>query len=280
MSAPNQAQIDLWKGRVGENWAALQGRLDVMLAEVTAELIRRAGPVAGLRVLDVGCGAGVTCAAWLAGGATVTGVDVSTPMLAVAQARTGGKARLIEADASVWRGEEAFDLAVSQFGVMFFDDPGAAFANIVANVRPGGRLLFACWRSPAENPWSTGPVGAIRDLLPPVPAAAPTDTPPPGPFAFADGARVSGLLAGVGFQGVTLTPFDFRVCFSAGGGAVEAADLAMRIGPSSAALAEAGADETVRAAARERLQAAFAPHDRDGVVAMPGAIWIVEAVRI
>ena len=129
MSESNQAQIDLWNGRVGDKWAAMQVSLDAMLAPATAELKARAGPVAGQRVLDIGCGTGETCTIWLGGGAEVTGVDVSAAMLAVAADRTGGKATLVQADASVWRGDTPFDLAVSQFGLMFFADPDRALPH-------------------------------------------------------------------------------------------------------------------------------------------------------
>jgi len=97
-------------------------------------------------VLDIGCGTGETCAIWLDGGAHVTGVDVSAPMLARAAERTQGKVRLLEADASQWVSDTPFDLVVSRFGAMFFAAPDQAFATISANVRPGGRLLFTCWR--------------------------------------------------------------------------------------------------------------------------------------
>lgn len=280
MSGSNKAQIDLWKGRVGDKWAAMQVSLDAMLSHATAELKARAGSVSGQRVLDIGCGTGETCTIWLDGGAEVTGVDVSTPMLAVAAARTNGKATLVEADASVWRGDPPFDLAVSQFGLMFFDAPDVAFSNIAANIRPGGRVLFTCWRASAENQWVTAPMGAIRDLLPttPLPAPnAPPATPGPGPFALADRDRLSGILERAGFTDVTINPFDFPVCLATEGGVEAALYMVMQIGPSGAALAEAS--DEARALAPERLRAALAPHDRDGLVTLGGAIWIAEAVR-
>lgn len=273
MTGSNQAQIDLWNGRVGEKWAAMQASLDAMLSHVTAELKARAGAVSGQRVLDIGCGTGETCMMWLDGGAEVTGVDVSAPMLAVAAARTGGKATLVEADASVWMGAAPFDLAVSQFGLMFFDDPDAAFATIAANVRPGGRLLFTCWRAAAENQWVSTPMDAIRDLLPEGPPPVPHA---PGPFALANRDRLGGILERAGFGEVAINPFDFPVCLAEGG--VEAAvHFAMQVGPSGAALAESSHE--ARAVAAERLKAALAPHDRDGLVTLGGAIWLVEAVR-
>jgi SAM-dependent methyltransferase len=274
MSGSNKAQIDLWNGRVGEKWAAMQVSLDAMLTHVTAELKARAGSVSGHRVLDIGCGTGGTCAIWLDGGAEVTGLDVSAPMLAVAANRTDGKATLVEADASVWMGDAPFDLAVSQFGLMFFSDPDAAFATIAANVRPGGRLLFTCWRVAAENQWVTTPMGAIRDLLPEGPPSVPHA---PGPFALADRDRLRGILERAGFIDVAINPFDFPVCVASEGGVEAAVRLAMQIGPSGSALV--GASKEVWAVAEERLKAALAPHDRDGLVTLGGAIWLVEAVR-
>jgi SAM-dependent methyltransferase len=273
-SASNKAQIDLWDGRVGEKWAALQVSLDAMLAACTAELKARAGSVAGQRVLDVGCGTGETCTIWLAGGAEVTGVDVSAPMLAVARARTGGKARLTQADASVWMGDAPFDLAVSQFGLMFFSDPEAAFANIASNIRPGGRLLFTCWRPAAENQWVSLPMGAVRDLLPEGPPPAPHA---PGPFALCDGDRLRGILEGTGFEEVGIDPFDFPICLEDAGGVEPAVRLAMQIGPTGSALAEASRE--TRAAAAERLRVALAPHETGGRVTLGGAVWLVEAMR-
>ena len=274
MTPSNQTQIELWNGRVGEKWAAMQVSLDAMLAPATAELKARAGPVAGLRVLDVGCGNGETCTLWQQGGAQVTGVDVSGPMLAVAAQRTQGRVTLVQADASVWRGDAPFDLLVSQFGLMFFDDPQAAFANLAANLRPGGRLLFSCWRAVAQNPWVTTPMAAIRDLLP---ASAPPAPHAPGPFALADADRLGAVLAGAGFAAITIQPFDFQVTIAIEGGVEEAVRMAMVIGPTGAALAEAGKE--VRAAAAQRLTTALAPHERAGRVALGGAVWMVQAVR-
>lgn len=274
MSEANKAQIDLWNGRVGYKWAAMQTNLNAMLAPATVALKARAGSVSGQRVLDIGCGNGETCVAWLAGGADVTGVDVSAAMLAVAAGRTQGKAKLIQADASVWRGEEPFDLAVSQFGLMFFADPDVAFANIAANLRAGGRLLFACWRPVTENPWVTTPMGAIRDLLPESPPPAPDA---PGPFALGNRERLAGILARAGFADIAIDFLDIPVCFAIDGGAEEAVRFALQIGPSATALAEVGDD--VRAIAAERLKAAFAAHEKDGRVTLGGAIWIVDARR-
>jgi SAM-dependent methyltransferase len=274
MSESNQAQIELWNGRVGEKWAALQTRMDIMLAAATAHLTARAGSVAGLRVLDIGCGNGVTCAAWLAGGAQVTGVDVSEAMLAVAAQRTAGKATLIQADASVWKGEAPFDLAVSQFGVMFFAEPYAAFANIASNLRAGGRLLFVCWRSVKENPWVTIPMGAIRDLLPESPPPAPHA---PGPFGLSDRERLADIVARAGFTNITIDAADIPVCFADEGGVESAVRFTTQIGPAAAALGEMS--DEIRTIGAERLRNALAPLEQNGKVITNGAIWIVDAAK-
>ena len=245
-----------------------------MLAHATAELKARVGAVAGQRVLDIGCGAGETCAIWLAGGAEVTGIDVSAPMLAVAAKRTQGKAQLLQADASTWRSDTRFDLAVSQFGLMFFANPEEAFATIAANLRPGGRLLFTCWRAESENQWVTTPMAAIRPLLPEAPPPVPHA---PGPFALADSARLRGILEHAGLADITISPFDFPVCLATDGGVEAAVRLAMQIGPSASALTEAS--QGTRALAAERLASVFAAHNNNGRVTLGGALWMVEALR-
>jgi len=274
VSEANQAQIENWDGKVGEKWAAMQPALDAMLAGATAVLAARLADVSGKRVLDIGCGAGVTSQMLLERGAAVTGVDVSTPMLAIAKQRTEGRGEFIRADASDWQPDTPFDCAVSQFGVMFFADPDAAFANIASALRPGGRLLFVCWRAMHENGWVMVPLGAIRDLLPAMPPPVPHA---PGPFGLADGERLAAILAGAGFVDISLTPVDFPVVVAAQGGVDKALGMMLQIGPAASALAEA--DESIRPAAKERLREALAPHERDGQVALGGAIWVVEAVR-
>ncbi len=274
MNGPNQAQLEYWNGRAGEKWAALQRRLDRMLSKATTTLQGKAGDLTNQRVLDVGCGTGETCTLWLHAGAQVTGVDLSAPMLAVATERTGGRATLLQADASTWIGEAPFDLVVSRLGVMFFADPDQAFANLARNLRPGGRLLFVCWRALADNPWVQVPFDTVRDL---VPAATPPVPHAPGPFGLADEVRLAGILARAGLVDVTIDALDFPVCLADGGGAFGAAGLVTQIGPSGGALADATAE--VRAVATQRLTQALTPYERDGVVELGGALWLVQAVR-
>ena len=204
-AAANAAQIEFWNNAAGLTWAECQAQLDRQLAILGAAAMRSLAPAAGERILDIGCGCGETSYALAERvGATgaVLGVDISEPMLAVARQRSGtpGSATpdFLQADAQTADlGEAGFDAVFSRFGVMFFNDPAAAFANIRRALKPGGRLAFVCWRPMAENPWMRVPMEAALPLLPPQPPADPTA---PGPFAFADSERVRGILDRSWFQ--------------------------------------------------------------------------------
>ncbi len=276
----NEAMRDYWNGDVGRTWADMQSRMDGALAPVTDALLAVATAKPGDRVLDVGCGAGDTSFALahaVAPDGHVLGVDVSAPLLERARDRAAGtSAVFIEADAANIATTRRFDLVVSRFGVMFFDDSVAAFDHLRSLAEPDGRLAFACWRSPADNLWATLPVAALAGLLPP---AAPADPHVPGPFAFADAARVTDLLARAGWLDVAALPIDFTMAMGAGDDpAADAADFSLRIGPAARALADAVAAGTLdRAVAAATIAAAYAPHVAGGVLALPAGIWLVTA---
>ena len=202
MSTQNAQQIEYWNGVVGEHWARLQEDIDRNLGRITQAFIPFAAARPGMRVLDIGCGCGTTSltfARQVQPGGSVTGIDMSVPMLAVARSRAqaaGADIAFVEADASTYGFQPMFDLAASRFGVMFFADPVAAFANIRKSLAPGGRLAFVCWRSVPENGWAFTPITAARALLPPQETPDPHA---PGPFAFADGKRWKKFLQAPGF---------------------------------------------------------------------------------
>ena len=188
----NADQIAYWNGPGGQRWADRQQAQDILLAPVADILIDRAKPKAGERIIDVGCGSGATSIAFAQKvGPTghVFGVDVSGPMLA--RARQSAPRELpidfVLADATVHPFDPAsFDLLASRFGVMFFADPALSFANLRKALRPSGRLAFACWREPRENPWMMMPLQAVYQHVPKLPQQGPED---PGPFSFASEAR-------------------------------------------------------------------------------------------
>ena len=201
------------------------------------------------------------------------GVDISEPMLAVARSRSplpGGSIpafRLADAQADDL-GEAAFDGAFSRFGVMFFSDPVAAFANIRRGLKPGGRLAFVCWRPLAENPWMYVPVEAARPLLPPLP---PSDPMAPGPFAFADATRIRAILTEAGFD--PHRDHALRHAHRQRRDGRDLGNLSPR-GPLGAALREnPGHAEAVLGVVREAL----APYLTAEGVLMPAAVWIVSA---
>jgi SAM-dependent methyltransferase len=166
-------------------------------------------------------------------------------------------------------GGERFDAAFSRFGVMFFADPTAAFANILKALKPGGRLAFVCWRSPSENPHMTASFTAVEHLLPPLP---PSDPLAPGPFAFADPGRVRRILAEAGFGEVAIRPYDAQV---GGWSLEEGMVIAERMGPLAAVLRE---NPDLRPQVQDALAADLQRRmGADGKVRTNAAAWIVTA---
>lgn len=271
--APNAAQVAYWNDAAGQTWAEMQDALDRQLAPLGRAAMAALTPKPGERLLDIGCGAGQTTlelAAAVAPGGEVLGLDISRPLLEVARARpaTPGVS-FVEGDAQTHAFEPAgFDGAFSRFGVMFFADPPAAFANIRSALKPGGRLAFVCWRAMAENPIMTAPLTAALAHLP---APSPPDPTAPGPFAFADPDRVRGILGQAGFEGIQLAPHDEKV---GGGDLRTAVGLALRVGPLGMLLREnPDKRDDVVAAIREAL----ARHEGPDGVKLDSATWIVTA---
>jgi len=274
--ASNEQQIEYWNGRAGQRWAAQQERIDWNLAEITEAVIPFARAKPGEHILDIGCGCGTATlmlARAVRPNGSVAGVDISAPMLAVARARAhSGQADIpfIEADASVYDFQPTFDLVFSRFGVMFFADPFAAFANIHKAVAPKGRLAFVCWRSMPENMWAAAPFAAAKHLLPPQEAPDPYA---PGPFAFADGARLTDILSRAGFHDVALTKFDGAM--NMGDTAAEAANEALNIGPLARAAAEL--DDAARAKILDVVATAMQKFATPRGIAPAAACWLVSA---
>jgi len=269
---PNEDQKEYWNDSAGEQWVAEQVVMDAMLVDVTAKLMASAAPQSGERVLDIGCGTGETSVIAADADAQVVGVDISKPMLSLAQQRLSDRGETILADASEFRDETGFDLIMSRFGVMFFDDPAAAFANIHANLKAGGRICFACWRTPQENDWVIIPMMAVKPFLSETPDQDPHA---PGPFALADPDRLRGVLTGAGFDEISIEPVDIEMVLADEGGVDQAMGFVTKIGPTAKAMAEM--DEATKAKIHDALREALLPHEGNGRIALKGAIWIVQA---
>lgn len=280
----NAEQITYWNEVSGPKWAELGDVIDAQIAPVGLVAMDAAEPGRGERVLDIGCGCGQTTvelARRVGPEGRVLGVDVSGPMLADAQRRAAeaedASIGFVQADAQTHAFEPgAFDLAFSRFGVMFFEDPAAAFANLLSALRPGGRLVFACWQEIGRNPWMLVPAAAAAKH---VEIPRPSDPTAPGPFAFADPERVGGLIGAGGFADYEATPIERKLTIGAGRGMDRIVDFLMQMGPAGAALRQAEDPEAVAAAVKASMTEVLEPYyDGDGVV-MDAAAWLVSARR-
>ncbi len=282
MAEKNAYQVADWKGQSGERWVAYQARLDAMMAVFGQAAIEAAAPVTGERVLDVGCGAGASSldlAGHVGAGGHVLGVDISEPLIGRARALAPQDTPTMfqVADASSAElPESAFDILFSRFGVMFFDDPTAAFTHMRRALKPGGRVAFVCWRSMAENDWVRLPMGATKGILP---AMMPPDPETPGAFSFGDEGRVARILTGAGFTDIAIAPFDTAIPFGKGetrdAALDDAVNMTLEVGPLSRALADQPDD--IRARASAAVRAAFAGCPGERSVMINGATWIVTA---
>jgi ubiquinone/menaquinone biosynthesis C-methylase UbiE len=279
VSSPNAQQIDYWNAEVAEKWKRFQKSLDAQVGPLGEKAMDRLALTGGESVLDIGCGCGQT-SRQLAGrvgrDGAVTAIDISEPMLAVAahDAAQAGLENVTfrQADAQIYPFPAAsFDAAFSRFGVMFFADPVAAFANVVAALKPrSGRLAFVCWREFSQNPWMARPVEAAMRYLPPPPPPEPNA---PGPFAFADGEHVRHLLMDAGFVDITLEPYDEAVDLGPLG---EAVTRSLSVGPLGRLLEE---HPRARADVTEALRETLSAFETEGHVRMQAAVWIVSARR-
>ena len=274
----NADQIAYWNGTGGQRWADRQQAQDILLKPIADALIDRAKPKAGERVIDVGCGGGATSIAFaqeVGSSGHVLGVDVSGPMLARARASAPKELPVdfVLADATVYPFDPAsFDLLASRFGVMFFAEPSRSFANMRKALRPSGRLAFACWREPRENPFFMAPLQAVYKHVPKLPQQGPED---PGPFSFASETRVHRILGEAGFTGIAMEPHNLALDVAIGRGLDAAVQGALEIGPASRALEGHPAD--VRAAATNSIREALATFAKGETVPLPASIWLVTA---
>ena len=263
-----------WNGPGGQGWLRAQARLDHSLVEIGRRVLALANAQPGEKAIDVGCGPGTTTAALAAAVGSeghVLGVDISRVLIDAAATRRLSNATFLVADAGAHPFEAAsVDLIFSRFGVMFFGDPVAAFANLRRALKPAGRLAFVCWRPPQDNPWSLAPVRAAAPFLTMPPRPGPEE---PGQFSFGDPARVERILTGAGFTGLAIEPLDVQIWM--GKDVADVVANAGRFGPLARAFAEADPDSVAQAKAA--ITEALAPHATKEGVSLPGACWLVSA---
>lgn len=274
----NAEQIAYWNGPGGHHWAERQQRQDMVLAPVSGVLLDRAAVRPGETVIDIGCGCGATSfelAERVGANGRVIGIDISAPMLERARVLTppGAPVEFVLADATVHPFvPHGADLLFSRFGVMFFAEPAASFANMRKALRPSGRLVFACWRTPRDNPWMMFGLREAYKHVPKLPELGPED---PGPFSFSKEERVHRILGEAGFTGIAMERVDLQLDIATGGGLESALETTLAIGPTSRALEDQPPEKV--AAVTEAIRTALAAHVKGSAVPLGGSIWIVTA---
>ena len=268
-----------WQGEIGEKWNTHHERFESMIAPIGAALIEAAAFRPGESVIDVGCGAGATTmdiARRIAPGGQVIGLDISPVLVRTAgrRARAAGltNATFVEGDAAMASPGDRCDCLFSRFGVMFFDAPHAAFANMHKFLKPGGRLLFSCWGPISENPWVREPMEVVmthKELPAPVPRA-------PGPFAFAENEYVRGILTSARFTDISFTEWRGKQCV---GGAGADARQAAQFLVDAASIGEAltGEPQELRDRVIADLARLFAKYEGPDGVRVTAMAWLVAA---
>ena len=274
----NVEMADAWDGEEGDEWARDWEHYDRSAREYHRVLLGAADIGTADRVLDVGCGNGESTrdAARAAGDGSALGVDLSSRMVERARelARTSGltNVHFERGDAQIYPFDRAhYDVALSRFGAMFFADPVAAFANIMAAIRPGGRLLLVAWRGISDNEWLRCVFDALavgRDLpVPPLGA--------PGPFGLADPDKTRARLSEAGYESVELTAVDKPLWLGANGD--DAFDFFRGNGVVRGMTQ--GLDETQRATALNALRTTMDEHDTGDGVLFKSGVWLIAARR-
>lgn len=264
----------------GAGWVANQRVFDAVFEPLTAALVETAEIEADQRVLDVGCGAGTLLEYAAARGARAVGVDISDTMVEAARARVPqAQVHLLDAQSADLTADGSFDRVISRFGVMFFADPTAAFANIRSACAPGARLAFVCWRA-GENQTFTLGVDVLRARMTPVP---PEEPDAPGPVAFGDPERVRRILDGSGWGDIRVDPLDTVQDFGFDGSDGVENRLAVLLATSTGQAARAellprlGDDGW--AALVDAVRAELRSHVVDGAVRFPAHTWLVTATN-
>ena len=255
--APNRDQAEYWSSAEGAKWVDHQAFFDGSMAPVLERLLAAADLRAGQHVLDIGCGTG------------------ASTLAAAAMVGPEGNVAFIEGDAQTHAFSPAsIDALISRFGVMFFSDPVAAFANMARALKPRARLTFIAWGPMAENPWFALPLAAAAARL-----GAPEPPPPhaPGPMAFSDQAHVSDILARAGLSEITVQ--EVRLAFTPPGDVASLADFLTHVGPAARIIAAKQGSAADARAITADIRAALAPFAGADGVRVPALLNLFSARR-
>lgn len=283
MQTVNEEQAEYWgKSESGIKWLTYEDQIDRVFQPVLDLVLERAELSEGMRVLDIGCGTGAStlAAARLVGpSGHVLGVDISAQFLDRARARAAAEGaanvdfQLADAQVAPFEPQDR-DAAISRFGVMFFSDNVAAFANIAKALKPGARMTFAAWGELSGNPWFRIPHVAATSVLGNPPKI---DRNGPGPLAFHDIDRVTGLMAQAGLTDIRGESIDLRL--NPVGNIEETAILCTRLGPAARVLAHFNGTEKDAKAIQDKVAENLVPFASEQVVRLPATINLFQARR-
>ncbi len=280
MSTANQEQAEFWSEQGGRTWSQNDAFLDESFADVLAHLLEVASLQPGENVLDIGCGTGLsTIRAGQAVGAhgSATGADIAEQTLTRAREQSAEmNAQNVSfqcADAQSHAfAQNHHDAVISRFGVMFFADPVAAFANIASGVKPGGRMIFMTWGSVKENPWFSVPRDVAVARLGPV---EPTPPNAPGPMGLSDRAYTEDVFKRAGLVEVSIT--SVAIDLTPPGSASDLGEFATRLGPASRILMEKDGTESDKTAIVEGVTERFKAYETTSGMRVPAMFNRIEA---
>jgi SAM-dependent methyltransferase len=280
-TAAHRDQAEFWESDAGPKWVRHADALDSFFDPVTRAVLAKAGLEPGETVADIGCGSGSSTLLAAEGtgmNGAVQGIDISQTLLDLARKRASdrnvGNVTFMHADAAVHPfSPEHFDAMISRFGVMFFDDPVSAFANMTKALKPGGRMVFAAWGQVAANPFFTISAAAIRKIFGEAPPRPDLDA--PGPFAFRNPDRVLDILHAAGLNDARVDIRQIPLPINVGVDGL--VDLWTDIGPMERAFAHFSASAQQREAVRDEVRKSLQDHVSENKLTIPSEINICSA---
>ena len=280
MKEINIDQKEFWNHKKGKLWVSLGPRIDDMFGPLGDEALKVLAPQKGENVIDIGCGTATTSlklAGLLGRKGSVIGMDISKPILEYAKQNAKENSikniEFVLADAQNYCFmADSYDAIFSRFGVMFFDDPVAAFSNILKGIKSGGRLTFVCWADRSANDWIEVSTNIASKFLELPPKSAPRD---PGPFAFEDPLYLNEVLSDSGWSEISIE--NYSVTNVVGKSTKAAADFLSRMGPMSVPFEDS--EDSVKRKVIDSLEKCFADYVTTRGVEMHFSAWIVTAYK-
>ena len=282
MSEVNKNQRDFWSGKGGDIWVKRQNAMDTMLSPLGEAALNKLNLNEGENVLDIGCGCGHTTlniAKRISPDGQVTGLDISEPMLKRAK-ESANEMSISNASFNCVdvqtddMGEEVYSAAFSRFGVMFFEDPVAAFCNINKSLITGASLSFVCWQSPALNPWQSLFIEAVKkyvDLPSPPPRS-------PSPFAFMESEYVSSILEESNFQNIMIEGHEAEVNMFSGRSLSDSVKDYISINPVVSGMLKDSTEQEKTEIINSAIEA-FSPYYSVKGLMFPSATWLVTTTK-